>query len=290
MWEEIKTFTEVVEQNSFTKAARNLNISQPTASLHIKRLENEFDERFILRGKKTKKLIITSAGEKFYQQAKKMLELWEYTKKYIKDKEEYIEGNIKIGASLTIGEYFLPEFLGAFNKKYPYINVYLEFGNTQKISQALENYKIDIGIVEGSIVNEKFEKDHLYKDNLVIIAPKEYNKEEMRWIIREKGSGTRMEWEYIIGKKTYNLKYRPLVMNTNFAVKEAVKSGLGIALISEYVAELAVKNNEVSYLSNNIEGYRYFDLILHKERIQDKVIDILRNELVRFFEQKQLSI
>lgn len=287
MWEELKTFTEVVEQNSFTKAAINLNISQPTVSMHIKRLEAEFNEHFILRSKSQKKLIITSAGEKFYEQAKKMLKMWENTKKYIKDNEVYIEGNVKIGASLTIGEYFLPEFLGIFNEKYPHINVHLELGNTKNINEMLRNYRIDIGIVEGSIVDEKFEKSHLYKDNLVIIAPKDHNKSDERWIIREPGSGTRRQWEDIIGNKISSFKYPPLVMNTNFAVKESVKSGIGIALISEYVAKRAVADGEVIYLDGSIEGSRYFDLVLHKERIQDKVMDVFCGELKEFFKNKQ---
>lgn len=287
MWEELKTFTEVVEQNSFTKAANALNISQPTVSLHIKRLEAEFGERFILRSKSQKRLVITSAGERFYVQARKILKMWEYTKMYVKDNEEHIEGDVKIGASLTIGEYFLPEFLGLFNKKYPHINVQIELGNTKRISEMLKNYKIDIGIVEGSIVDEKFEKSHLYKDNLVVIVPNDYQGGNERWIIRETGSGTRMQWEDIIGNKICSFKNAPLVMNTNFAVKEAVKSGIGIALISEYVAKLAVNNNEVRYLNNKIEGSRYFDLVLHKDRMQDNIIDAFCSEVKEFFANKQ---
>lgn len=287
MWEELKTFTEVVEQKSFTKAASNLNISQPTVSLHIKRLETEFNACFILRSKSQKKLIITSAGERFYEQAKKMLKMWDNTKKYIKDDEVYIEGNIKIGASLTIGEYFLPEFLGLFNRRYPYVNVHLELGNTRHINEMLRNYKIDIGIVEGSIIDEKFEKSHLYKDNLVVIAPKEYNRSNERWIIRESGSGTRRQWEDIIGNDICSFRYAPLVMNTNFAVKEAVKSGIGIALISEYVAKRAVADNEVVYLDESIVGSRYFDLVLHKDRIQDRLLDVFCGELQEFFKKKQ---
>lgn len=289
MWEELKTFTEVVEQKSFTKAANNLNISQPTVSLHIKRLETEFNARFILRSKSQKKLIITSAGERFYEQAKKMLKMWDNTKKYIKDDEVYIEGNIKIGASLTIGEYFLPEFLGLFNRRYPYVNVHLELGNTRHINEMLRNYTIDIGIVEGSIIDEKFEKSHLYKDNLVVIAPKEYNRSNERWIIREPGSGTRRQWEDIIGNDICSFRYAPLVMNTNFAVKEAVKSGIGIALISEYVAKRAVADTEVVYLDDSIAGSRYFDLVLHKDRIQDRLLDVFCGELREFFKKKQNS-
>ena len=116
MFIELQTFIEVVDAQSFTKAGELLNISQPTVSLHIKRLEEYFAEKFILRSKKQKKLIITPAGERLYHQAKKLQAEWSYTKKYVKNDLSFVAGRLQIGASLTIGEYFLPEFLGIFNK------------------------------------------------------------------------------------------------------------------------------------------------------------------------------
>lgn len=294
MLEELRTFIEVAEKKSFTKAALNLNISQPTVSLHIKRLETIFEKRLIIRSKKQKKIIITSSGEKLYLQARKLLETWEYTKKLVKEDTDIISGSVNVGASLTIGEYFLPEFLGIFNSKYPKININIELGNTQKISEELKNYRIDVAIVEGIIVNENFSKEHLYQDDLVIIAPINYALKpwdnSTRWIVREKGSGTRMQWEYIIGEKLHNLQDMPLTMNTNFAVKEAVKNNIGIALISEYIAQLAEKNGEVKILRDEIKGSRYFDLLLQKDRSHDKSAAVFCEELKKYFCKKQNEI
>lgn len=86
----------------------------------------------------------------------------------------FVAGRLKIGASLTIGEYFLPEFLGIFNKKYPYINVMVEMGNTTHMSDLLKAYKLDLAVVEGTVVSDKLEKEHLFRDKLVIIAPLDY--------------------------------------------------------------------------------------------------------------------
>lgn len=291
MLEELQTYIVVIEKKSFTRAAESLNISQPTVSLHIKRLEEHFQERFILRSKKQKKLIITDAGEKLYIHAKKILEMWDLTRRAIKEETTNIKGTVNIGASLTIGEYFLPEFLGLFNSKYPDIKINIELGNTEKIGEELEEYRIDVGIVEGILVNEKFVKEHLYRDKLVVIAANEIDEliinDDVRWIVREKGSGTRMQWDFIMGENITKLKYSPITMNTNFSVKEAVKNNLGVALISEYIAQIAAANNEVKIIECAVQGSRYFDLILQKNREYDEAKIVFCDEIRKFLHEKQ---
>lgn len=289
MLEELQTFITVAELQSFTRAAEQLNISQPTVSLHVKRLEEYFNEILIYRSRQQKKPVITAAGRRLYQQAKKMLSLWKSTYNYVKDDFTH-SGSLTIGVTFTIGEYFLPEFLGEFNREFPDIKVELEIGNTQKISELLNNYKIDAAIVEGNIIGEKFVKRHLYKDRLVIIAPVGKEKESLedeRWIIRENGSGTRSQWEQLIGNGLTELKFKPLVMNSNFAVKEAVRNNLGVALLSEYIAEEAAKNKEVVIRRDAICGKRYFDLVMIKDAADDHLIDIFNTNISNFFRKKQ---
>ncbi len=288
MLEELNTFIAVAELKNFTKAGEQLNISQPTVSLHIKRLEEYFSERFIIRSRHQKRPQLTAAGERMYRQAKKILSLWKYTYNYVKD-DFAGGGSITVGVTFTIGEYFLPEFLGDFNKKFPEIRVEVEIGNTQKIGELLSNYKIDAAIVEGDITDERFERKHLYEDKLVIIAPAAQKLRSLmdeRWIIREKGSGTRSQWEQLIGRELTELKFRPLIMNSNFAVKEAVRNNLGVALISEYVAESAVRNNEVVIRRDAIQGKRFFDLLLIKDNQYNRIIDIFSEEIGSYFKKK----
>lgn len=292
MLEELQTFVAVTELQSFTKAAEQLNISQPTVSLHIKRLEEYFGEILIFRSRRQKKPVMTAAGQRLYQQAKKLLNLWKTTYSYVKD-DFAGGGRLTIGATFTIGEYFLPEFLGEFNKKFPNIKVELEIGNTQKIGELLSNYKINAAIVEGNLINEKFIKKHLYTDRLVVVAPlgKENQKlENERWIIREKGSGTRSQWENLIGSGLTELKFKPLVMNSNFAVKEAVRNNLGIALLSEYIAADAVKKEEVALHKDALQAKRYFDLVFTKDNVQDGLIDIFSTSISDFFQRKQMAM
>ena len=111
--------------------------------------------------------------------------------------------------------------------------------------------------------------------------------ENERWIIRENGSGTRSQWEQLIGSGLTELKFKPLVMNSNFAVKEAVRNNLGVALLSEYIAEEAAKNKEVAIRRNDIQGKRYFDLVMIKDSAEDNLIDIFSKNISDFFRRKQ---
>ena len=163
MWEELKTFIEVVEQQSFTKAAQKLNISQPTVSLHIRRLEECFNAVLIRRSKKQKQLSVTYAGMIVYDAAKQMKSLWQFTEITVKELGSEIKGRLAIGASLTIGEYFLPEFLGRFMKRYPQLDIEVKIDNTVHICELLQSNKIDVGLVEGETGDKKFHKDTLFE-------------------------------------------------------------------------------------------------------------------------------
>ena len=123
MIEELKTFITVVEVKNFTKAAEQLNLSQPSVSNHIKNLENYFGVTLINRSVKQKSIFITERGYILYKKAKEIVSLLETTYMEIQNKSDSIKGSIKVGASLTIGEYVLPDFLAYFSKKYPDIDI-----------------------------------------------------------------------------------------------------------------------------------------------------------------------
>ena len=147
MWEELKTFIEVVEQQSFTKAAQKLNISQPTVSLHIRRLEECFNAVLIRRSKKQKQLSVTYAGMIVYDAAKQMKSLWQFTEITVKELGSEIKGRLAIRC-MPAG-YFLPEFLGRFMKRYPQLDIEVKIDNTVHICELLQSNKIDVGLVEG---------------------------------------------------------------------------------------------------------------------------------------------
>lgn len=284
MWEEMKTLIEVVEQQSFTRAAQKLNISQPTVSLHIRRLEEHFETILIRRSKKQKELKVTYAGTIVYNSAKKIKSLWQFTELSVSELGKEIKGKLSIGASLTIGEYFLPEFLGRFVKRYPQLDIEVVIDNTEKISSLLLNNKIDVGLVEGVVSDKSFRKEGFYKDRLVLIGPlgwrnKLNNKDmaDINWITREHGSGTRTQWELFLNKKGISSN-KVTVFTTNFAVKEAVRNGLGYALISEHIARQAIDNGEVESVNFQEQAEREFVcLTLASEHLSKNITALLDN-------------
>ena len=278
MWEELKTFIEVVEQQSFTKAAQKLNISQPTVSLHIRRLEECFNAVLIRRSKKQKQLSVTYAGMIVYDAAKQMKSLWQFTEITVKELGSEIKGRLAIGASLTIGEYFLPAFLGRFMKRYPQLEIEVKIDNTVHICELLQSNKIDVGLVEGETGDKKFHKEEFYIDRLVLIGPigspkkmQRRDLETVTWITREQGSGTRVQWEETI------------IFNTNFAVKEAVRNDLGYALLSEHIAKQAAAAGEVELIETQEEAGRKFVCLTLASETMSRNVQTLVDNLKRDF-------
>lgn len=284
MLEELNTLIEVIEKNSFTKAANALNIAQPTVSLHIRRLEEHFGAVLIRRSKKQKQLSITYAGQIVYDAAKSIKSLWQFTEITVKDLGNEIKGRVFIGASLTIGEYFLPEFLGRFVKRYPQLEIEVVIDNTEHICDLLKNNKIDVGLIEGETDAKEFRKEAFYQDRLVVIAPPGSPKKMQRrdfgkvtWISRERGSGTRAQLERFLDKSNIEID-KTIVFNTNFAVKEAVKNGLGYALLSEHIAKQALQANEIEIIeTQDIIERNFICLISMSETISKNVQTLLDN-------------
>lgn len=291
MIEELKTFISVVEFNNFTKAAKHLNLSQPSVSNHIKSLERYFNTKLIDRSIKQKKIFLTENGEILYKRAKEIVTLLNITMNELHNDTENMEGHLKIGASLTIGEYILPQFLKEFCHKYPNIQVEILIENTKSICDKLSNISLDIGLVEGTVSSTNLNKCYFYEDKMVLALPydeelnnKEYIFEYLNncvWIGREKGSGTREYMDMFLN----NSKIQPknmLVFGSNFAVKEAVKNNLGVTIISSLIANSSNKNKELKIIPLDNHFTRNFSYVLPNNITHSKVNDLFINEFKKF--------
>lgn len=290
MIEELETFLAVAECRNFTRAAQKRNISQPTASMQIKKLEEFFGASLIERTIKHKKVTLTSAGKILLQSAVNICAEIEYTKAVIGGWQEKIEGVLRIGASQTIGEYFLPEYLGRFTQKYSKLEPEIIIGNTKHIVNLLLNSEIDVGLVEGKIQENGINAEAFYRDRLVVIASAKHKiGGNMRWIIREEGSASREQWERFVREYKININRRPVIFNTNFAVKEAVKNNLGCALISEHIAAQAQRTGEVSIADNYAAAWRdFYCLTLHR-RAERYAVTVFKEDLHENFAKNEVN-
>ena len=268
MIEELETLLAVAEYRNFTRAAQKRNISQPTASVQIKKLEEFFGASLIERTAKHKNVALTSAGKILLQSAGNICAEIEYAKAAIGGWQEKLEGVLRIGASQTIGEYFLPEYLGRFTKKYSKLEPEIIIGNTKHIVNLLLNGEIDVGLV-------------------VIAAAGHEAGGNMRWIIREEGSASREQWESFVRESNININRRPVIFNTNFAVKEAVKNNLGCALISEHIAVQAQRAGEVSIADNYPAARRDFYCLTLHSRAERRAVTVFKEDLHENFAKNE---
>ena len=264
MLEELETFLAVAECRNFTKAAQKRNLSQPTVSVQIKKLEEYFGTFLIERTVRHKSIALTPAGKILQQSAK------------------------RIGASQTIGEYFLPEYLGRFAKTYNKLEPEIIIGNTQQIVKFLLNGEIDVGLVEGEVAEPGVKAEAFYHDKLVVItATGQQEAGSKRWIIREEGSASRAQWENYIKNNNIIVERKPIIFNTNFAVKEAVKNNLGLALISQYIASRAAKRGEVAISAGYPVAVRNFYCLTADGRAERRAVSIFKQDLQQNFTQKE---
>lgn len=290
MIDELRTFIAVVEYKNFTKAAEAINLSQPSVSLHIKHLEEYFNTTLIQRSIKQKNIYVTESGNLLYERSKQIINLLETTKDDLMDYGNIIKGKLRIGASFTIGEYFLPAFLGKFTKAYPNLELEVVIENTHNICEKVKNFQVDLALIEGTVPFSNFVTNDFYEDEMVIAVPynhaltnKDFSIEKLQnqmWVSREIGSGTREYLNQFLATNNIIAK-NIIVFGSNYSVKEAVKNNLGITFISSLVTKASVLNKEISILETNNKYTRNFSYILQKGIIPSKgtlvFIDMLKN-------------
>lgn len=290
MIDELKTFIAVVEYKNFTKAAEAINLSQPSVSLHIKHLEAYFCTTLIQRSIKQKNINITQSGYFLYERAKQIIKLLDETKNDILDYGNVVKGRLHIGASLTIGEYFLPAFLGEFAKVYPELELEVTIENTHNICEKVKNFQVDLALVEGTVPSSNFIINNFYTDTMKVAVPynhsllnKELTIEDLQnqtWISREAGSGTREYLNLFLTNNHINPK-NIIVFGSNYSIKEAVKNSLGITFISSLVIKDSLRNKELSILKTKHNYTREFSYVMQKGITPSKAvlvfIDMLKN-------------
>lgn len=241
----IETFLKIAELRSFTKAADELCITQPTASKQIVDLERFFDVRLIDRTKRT--VTLTKAGEIFIKYARDIMSLKRDTIEAIDSFKGLKKGKMTIGASTIPGIYILPGVLSDFKDRYSGIRFELTISDTKNIVDLMEAGTLDIGIVGSKNETGKLEYKKFIDDTIIVIAPPDYpgtitfaQLKDHLLISRERGSATRNTFELAVGRlKNFRKNELNIIaeLSDNEAIKEAVKSGMGMA----YISKMAVK-------------------------------------------------
>lgn len=193
----LKVFLAVAEHLSFTRAAKELYISQPAISKHIQELEAAYQVQLFSRH--SGRIALTHQGEIFKNHAQQIIQKYEELSNTMQMLSGSFSGEIKIGASTTIAQYLISPLLADFISKFPDVQVTLITGNSEEIESALMEDRIDIGLVEGSKRRQDLKYEHFAKDELVLVTNSKTSCienvgceqiKQLPLVLRELGSGT----------------------------------------------------------------------------------------------------
>lgn len=257
---QLKVFTAVARCSSYTRAAEELFLSQPAVSIQVKQLEEHIG--MPLFEQIGKKIYLTQAGKEVQHYCQAVFQQLKEMEDVLEAMQGLNKGHLDIAVASTIN-YFAPRLLAAFNRRYPNINLTLEVTNRETLKKRLEANEKDIVLM--GLPPEKLDLDvaPFMENQLVVIAPpghsltKEKNIPLQRlaqetFLMREAGSGTRLAMERFFHEKNITIK-AGMEMSRNAAIKQAVRGGMGLAVVSIHTIELEVETGRLLIL--NVEDF-----------------------------------
>jgi DNA-binding transcriptional LysR family regulator len=289
---QLEVFRNVVELKSFSKAAEAVFLAQASVSERIATLENTVGTALLDR--LGRQVVPTKAGEILYKHAVLLLDMKRAAAQEMQDFLGINRGEIHIGGSTIPGEYILPKVVGLFRKKYPFISVMLTVADTKEIERLVLEGNLELGVIGSRSSQKNLVHHELWQDELVLALPAKHrwaNKNEISieelseepFIIREVGSGTlRIMEEYLKAYRPDRTISLNIVahLGTSTAVKEGIKSGLGVSIISSRAMETEIKAGILKALKiRGLSMHRNFYLIRDKRRIMSPLCQAMLNFL-----------
>ncbi|MBS1164250.1 MAG: cysL 5 [Proteobacteria bacterium] len=274
--EQLRIFIAVAEREHVTQAAHDLHLTQSAVSAAISALEGRYAIKLFDRI--GRRIALTDAGRTFLDEARAILVRAADGEAVLSDLADFRRGELAIAASQTIGTYWIPRVIQAFAASYPGIHVTLELGNTEFVAERLRDGGALIGFVEGPVDEPALAVDRLFDDELVLVAaPADpwlaagggmmERLRSARWVLREKGSGTRVALEQALAH--YGLSAADaevaLELPSNESVRTAVEAGAGATILSRMVAGAALKVGTLVQVETPLPGRR-FHALRHRER------------------------
>jgi len=273
---QLKVFASVFRHRSFSKASEELYLTQPTISNHVKSLEEELECKLFDRLGRT--IIPTKEADVLYTYSKEIIEKAEDLKELISRFQKELKGRIIIGASTIPGTYLLPKLMTDFHKQFPSLSFQINIADSRSIVQSILNHEILLGIVGVKIEDNNITYVPFIDDELIVIASPDLGETgemqindlvKLPFIMREEGSGTRKVTEQIFKSKgiTFSTLNVAGIFGSTDAVKQAVKAGLGIAILSRFaVVDELHQKSLVEIRPVGEEMKRTFFIASHKKR------------------------
>ncbi|MDH1601849.1 MULTISPECIES: LysR family transcriptional regulator [Empedobacter] len=284
----LKVFDTVAKRLNFTKAANELNITQPAVTKHIKEIELNLNIKLFERN--GTKIKLTKAGEILLKYTEEIFSVYQKIEFEIGQLQEKQKGILRLGASTTIAQYVLPPILAEFRKRFPEIQLSLVIQNSERIEELLGNHKIDVGLIEAQIKNRTFHYFPFMKDEIVLVSRQNHSiftknniklddLKNIPLVFREPGSGTLETIDLAL--KSKNIKLNELNIEIQLGSTESIKSyvlhsdALAFLSIQSILQEL--KNQTLTIIDiKNLVIERNFNFII-PEGDQSKLVNLFIN-------------
>jgi DNA-binding transcriptional LysR family regulator len=252
---QLSVFNAVAKTSSVSKAADSIALSQSATSMSLAELEKQLHAPLFHRH--GKRLQLNDYGRwlqpKVHQLLQQALEIEQSAN------DDFLQGHLKISASSTIGNYLVPAMIGEFAKTHPQVEIDLSVGNTEHVIDDMLHLRADIGLIEGPCHTQQLSCQPWRTDSLKVFCRPDHplaRKKKITanmminesWILRESGSGTREIFSLACRGVMSNLKVK-LELGNSEAIKQAVKTGLGLGCLSELALASEVKHQELKVLN-----------------------------------------
>ncbi|AUM12208.1 LysR family transcriptional regulator [Ketobacter alkanivorans] len=277
---QLQVFLATAHFQNISKAANSLAMSQSAASSALSEMESQFDIQLFDRV--GKRLQLNSLGHALRGQAEALLRQAEDLELALQ--QHSAVGHLKVGATLTIGNYLAIHIMSRFLQELPGAQVELDVANTAAIAAKVKNFELDVGLIEGEISDPELDIIPWMEDELVVFcAPdhplatkKKLSEKDIlnaQWILREQGSGTRQAFDWAMHGILPELTILLELQHTE-AIKRAVEARLGIGCLSRVALKEAFSRGSlIPLLIPNRNLKRQFYFILHKQKYRDSSID-----------------
>jgi len=287
---QLRVFTSVFKNRSFSKASEALHLTQPTISNHIKALEDEFACKLFDRMGRT--IIPTKEAEVLYGKSTEIIEKADALKEALGQLKKETTGELVIGASTIPGVYLMPRIMTEFQKKYPAISFQILIADSGGIIDSISKHELLLGIVGAKLGNDQIDYIPFVEDELIVVsAPLKTEKSSMTlrelvdlpMVFREEGSGTRREVEKFLESEGISFDHMKIagIFGSTDAVKQAVKAGLGVSILSKFSVADELEHKLLKEIKlTDIHMKRNFYIVTHKKRTLPRLYDLFLKHIL----------
>ena len=280
-----KTFYYTAKLGSITNAAEALNITQPAASRQIQEFQNSYD--LMIFDKVGKKMVLTDAGKILFSIAEKLVDIEDEAERAIKDYKNQKSGKIRITATESFGNYYLPEMVFLFSRMFPEIQLSIDFANPEEIHKNILLMKSDIGFTSRLIEHSDISSTTIVKDKYILAVPPDselsdliyFQPEEIKnkkFIARQKGTEDRNQFDLYLKKNNIEANIACEV-SSYFSVKEYIKKGIGIAIIPKNAVNDEIADGSLIAVPEKDNSLiRDYFMINHKDKYFNKALHVFR--------------